>query len=266
MSDTSRSPYSGDVPFLYDNVPLYGARRDVPLYVGLAQEWGGRVLEVGCGTGRVLLPIARAGVEIEGLDASQAMLDRCATALRAEPSGVQRRVKLHHGDAREFELGTKFDLVIAPFRVVQHLITIKEQLAFLDSVARHLRPGGVLAFDVFNPNFAALVAADGIEREDTAPMKLPDGRSFRRAARVRRVRWAEQVSEIELIYYLSNERGEEVQRVTDEFEMRWYLKAELIHLLARRGFSPRSIYGDLDRSPFTDKSPEIIVVAELAAT
>lgn len=265
MSDTGRPPYSGDVPFLYDHVPLHGARRDVQLYVGLAQECRGRVLEVGCGTGRVLLPIARTGVEIDGLDASQAMLDRCAKALTAEPSEVQRRVRLHHGDAREFELGTKFDLVIAPFRVVQHLITLEEQLAFLTSVARHLHPGGVLAFDVFNPNFAALVAADGIEREDTPPTKLPDGRSFRRAARVRRVHWAEQVSEIELIYYLSNERDEEVERVVDEFEMRWYLKAELVHLLARCGFRPRSIYGDLDRSPFTDKSPEIIVVAELGA-
>ena len=251
-----------DLPAIYDSVPAYVARRDVGFYVDEAKDAGGRVLEVGCGTGRVLLAVARAGLAIDGVDASPEMLDRCRTKLRDEPEDVRRRVTLHHADARTFDIGRQFDLVIAPFRVMQHLTSIEDQLAFLDSAARHLNPGGRLAFDVFNPDFSALVSADGTEREDTPNTKLPDGRSFRRAGRVARVRWIDQVSEIELIYYISQEPGGTVERHVQSFDMRWFLRAELVHLLARAGFRVRSIYGDFDRSSLSDKSPEQIVCAE----
>jgi SAM-dependent methyltransferase len=252
-----------DLPAIYDSVPLYVARRDVDFYVGEAKEAGGRVLEVGCGTGRTLLPIARSGCMIEGVDSSAEMLGHCSAKLQKEPDDVRRRVTLHRADARTFDIGRKFDLVIAPFRVVQHLTTIEDQLAFLHSAARHLGPGGRLAFDVFNPDFSALVSADGIEREDTPNTNLPDGRSFRRTGRVARVRWIDQVSEIELSYYISQESGGPVERHVQSFDMRWFLRAELVHLLERAGFRVRSIYGDFDRSPLADKSPEQVVCAEL---
>jgi SAM-dependent methyltransferase len=251
-----------DLPVIYDSVPAYVNRGDVQFYIDEARTAGGRVLEVGCGTGRILLPIARSGQTIDGLDASPQMLQRCAEKIKAESDAVRSRVTLHQGDARSFDIGPRFELVIAPFRVMQHLTTIDAQLGFLGSVARHLAPGGRLAFDVFNPNFSALVSADGKEREDTPDTPLEDGRSFRRAGRVARVRWIDQVSEIELIYYVSSEPGGKVERYVQSFEMRWYLRAELVNLLARAGFSVRSIYGDFDRSPLTDQSPEQVVCAE----
>jgi SAM-dependent methyltransferase len=251
-----------DLPAIYDAVPLYVARRDVDFYVDEAKEAGGRVLEVGCGTGRILLAIARSGIAIEGLDASAEMLDRCRAKVQKESDDVRERVILHRSDARTFDIGQQFDLVIAPFRVMQHLTTIEDQLSFLRSAARHLTPAGRLAFDVFNPDFNALVSADGTEREDTPNTKLPDGRSFRRAGRVARVRWIDQVSEIELIYYVTAESGVPVERHVQSFDMRWFLRAELVHLLTRGGFRVRSIYGDFDRSPLSDKSPEQIVCAE----
>ena len=251
-----------ELPAIYDSVPSYVNRRDMQFYVDEARSAAGSVLEVGCGTGRILLPIARSGKTSDGLDASPQMLEHCRTKLRDEDSTVRGRVTLHQGDARAFELGRRFDLVIAPFRVMQHLTTVEDQLGFLDSVARHLAPGGRLVFDVFNPNFAAIVAADGTEREDTPVTRLPDGRSFRRAARVSRVRWVDQVSEIELIYYISSKSSEKTERRVMSFDMRWFLRAELVHLLARGGFTVRTIYGDFDRSPLTDSSPEQIVCAE----
>lgn len=250
-----------DLAAIYDSVPIYAARRDVQFYIDEARDAGGSVLEIGCGTGRVLLPIARSGHSISGVDASPQMLERCRSKLHAEPGSVQSRVTLHQGDARAFDLGRQFDLVIAPFRVIQHLTTIEDQLGFLGSAARHLAPGGRLAFDVFNPNFAILVSAGGMEeREDTPETTLPDGRTFRRAGRVARVRWIDQVSEIELIYYISGPTGTE--RRVQSFDMRWFLRAELVNLLERGGFRVRSIYGNVDRSPLTDKSPELIVCAE----
>ena len=251
-----------ELPTIYDSVPAYINRRDVQFYVDEARHAGGCALEVGCGTGRILLPIARSGQTIDGLDESRQMLERCETKLRAEPEAVRKRVTLHEGDASAFDLGRQFDLVIAPFRVVQHLTTTQEQLGFLESAARHLAPRGRLVFDVFNPNFAALASADGNEHEDTPDTPLPGGRSFRRAGRVSRVRWIDQVSEIELVYYISSASGDKAERRVQSFDMRWFLRAELVHLLARGGFSVRSIYGDFDRSPLTDGSPEQIVCAE----
>ena len=251
-----------DLPAIYDSVPVYVNRRDVQFYVDEARNAGGSVLEVGCGTGRILLPIARSGHIIDGVDASPQMLERCAAKLRAESDAVRGRVTLHEADARSFDLGRRFELVIAPFRVVQHLTTTDAQLGFLDSVARHIAPGGRLVFDVFNPHLAALVSADGKEREDTPDTPLKDGRSFRRAFRVSRVRWIDQVSEVELIYYVSSAQGGKVQRYVQSFDMRWFLRAELVHLLARAGFRVSSIYGDFDRSPLTDSSPEQVVCAE----
>lgn len=244
-----------DFGVLYDHVPLYLERTDVAFYVDEAQKAGGPVLELGCGTGRILLPIARAGISIEGLDGSQQMLERCRTKLAAEPEPVQERVTLHQLDMLDFNLGAMFAAVIAPFRVFQHLTTIDAQLRFLATVARHLAPGGRFIFDVFNPRFQILVGADGTEREDTPETPLPDGRTFRRAYRIARVRWVDQVSESELIYYVGGKRS------VQAFEMRWFLPAELQHLLARAGFRVRDVYGDFARGPLVDGAPEQVVVA-----
>ena len=245
-----------DFGLLYDSVPLYAARTDVGFYVNEAKAAGGRVLEVGCGTGRILLPIARAGCAITGIDGSKQMLERCRVNLAAEPAAVQSRITLAQHDMRDFNLAEQFTLIIAPFRVVQHLTTIDDQLQFLATVARHLAPQGRLVFDVFNPRFDILVGADGVEREDTPEQRLPDGRTFHRAYRIARVRWIDQVSEAELVYYVDG------KRYVQAFEMRWYLAAELRHLLARAGFRVREMYGDFARGPVVDGCPEIVVTAE----
>jgi SAM-dependent methyltransferase len=247
-----------DFGLLYDSVPLYAARKDIGFYVGEATAARGPVLELGCGTGRILLPIARAGRTAVGLDDSSQMLARCRAKLAVEPDHVRARVTLHERDVRAFDLGAEYPLVIAPFRVLQQLTTVDDQLAFLAAALRHLAPGGRFVFDVFNPNFTALTGADAVEREDTPEQPLPDGRSFRRTARVTRVRWLDQVSEIELIYYVS------AQRFVQAFEMRWYLRTELLHLLARAGFRVREMYGDFARTPLVDGSPELVVCAERA--
>lgn len=251
-----------DFGLLYDSVPLYATRSDVKFYVEEAARVDGPILELGCGTGRILIPMARAGSTVVGLDGSEQMLSRCRANLLGEPESLRACVALHHGDVRSFDIGEKFALVIAPFRVLQHLTTIDDQLRCLDAVARHLAPGGRFIFDVFNPNFAALVSVDGMEREDTPEQSLPDGRSFRRAARVSRVRWVEQISEIELIYYVASAPGESADRHAHSFDMRWYLPSELIHLLARGGFRVVSIVGDFSRAPLADDSPELVVSAE----
>jgi SAM-dependent methyltransferase len=251
-----------DFGALYDSVPIYAERRDVQFYVEEAAAARGPVLELGCGTGRILIPTARAGHTITGLDGSAHMLERCRAKISHEPEDVRTRIRLTRGDIRGFELAERFALITAPFRVVQHLTSVDDQLRFLDAVARHLAPGGRLVFDVFNPNFARLVASDSAEHEDTPQQILPHGRTMRRAFRVARVRLIDQVSEVELIYYVSDGTGTE-QRYVQAFDMRWFLRAEIEHLLARSGFAVQAIHGTFDRSPLMEGSAEQIVCAVL---
>src|SRR5262245_12593437 len=124
---------------------------DRAFYADLAREAGGPVLELGCGTGRVLLPIAREGLVVAcvGLDLSANMLD----VLRAK--GPPDNLSLVQASMTAFDLGeARFHLVFAAFRAFQHLCTVDEQLAALACVRRHLAPGGRFAFDVFAPDLA----------------------------------------------------------------------------------------------------------------
>src|SRR5215472_9641701 len=100
------------IPEFYDHVVPYASRQDVAFYVDAARESRGPVLELGCGTGRVLIPTARAGIEIMGLDASEGMLDGCRR--RCTSGGSSRRASLQRGDMRDFELGRTFRLVTIP--------------------------------------------------------------------------------------------------------------------------------------------------------
>ena len=265
MSHHRERPSSGyddisEFGLFYDSVPVYGTRRDVQFYVARAVEAPGPILELGCGTGRVLIPSARASRQpIVGLDSSQEMLSRCREKLANEPADVRSRVTLRAGDVRDFDLGASFALVTAPFRVIQHLTTIEDQLQFLASVRRHLRPDGLLIFDVFNPLMKALASDRSSEQAEVPPQSLPDGRTMSRSVRVPRVRWVDQVSEIELIYYVTDPRSGETIRHVKAFEMRWYQHAELHHLIARAGFDVISIEGDFDGAPLEDGAPEQVV-------
>jgi SAM-dependent methyltransferase len=134
----------------------YSAKQDLvdlPFYLDLAAQTAGPILEVACGTGRVLLPIARRGVEIHGMDNSRPMLQILEKHLAREPHGVRQRVTLHEGDMRDFRLGAQYPLVIIPFRPMQHMHTVADQVSALTSAASHLSESGILAFDVFYPKF-----------------------------------------------------------------------------------------------------------------
>jgi SAM-dependent methyltransferase len=117
---------------------------DAPFYVDLAQESGGPVLEIGCGTGRVLLATARAGISIHGVDNSAPMLAVLREHIARESARVQNNITLHAGDMRDFRLNRKFSLVTIPFRPMQHMFTISDQLRALTSAAAHVAEGGIL--------------------------------------------------------------------------------------------------------------------------
>lgn len=255
----------------YDYVPIYAERADVTFWVDAAQQSAnsvgerGPVLELGCGTGRVLLPIARAGIEITGLDASPKMLSVLRRRLVAESPDVLARVRLVEGDMRYFDLGQQYALITIPFRPFQHLITVEDQMACLASIRRHLRPGGRLILDLFNPSLPALLDNSRAEEQPPEPeVILPDGRRFYRTWRRVGIDLFGQVQHVEMYYYVTHPDGRQ-ERAVHAFPMRWLHRYEAEHLLARCGFEVEQLYADYNKSPYGSKYPgDLIFVARKA--
>jgi len=251
---------------LYDFVAPYRARPDIDFYVDAAKGANGPVLEVGCGTGRVLIPTARAGVDIVGLDLSPDMLGVCRQRLESEPAAVQSRAQLVQADMREFNPSKTFKLVTIPFRPFQHLMTVADQLACLASIRRHLPDDGLLIFDLFNPSLDALVNGPlGEELELEPEFSTPDERRVvRRDKAVSRDRF-NQVNQHELLYYVTYPDGRE-ERLVQAFALRYLFRFEAEHLLARAGFEVEHLYGGFDKSAYGSKYPgELIFVARKRA-
>lgn len=254
--------YDGFVAEFYDHVPPYAERQDLEFYRALAAGASGPVLELGCGTGRVMLPMLRAGAEVCGIDSSRAMLAVCVEKIAREPEAIRRRAHLLLADMRDFTLGRHFSLAVAPFRSFQHLLSVADQLACLACVREQLVSGGRLVLDLFNPSLNALVDPNraevfGVE----APFAMPDSRRVTRGHRIVSRDFAEQTSEVELIYRIERQGGGE-EKLVHAFPMRWLYRFEAEHLLARAGFVVDAVYEDHAGTPFSGRDGgELLLVA-----
>jgi len=229
------------------------------LYVELARESGGPVLEMGCGTGRVLLPTARAGVPITGMELSPDMLEVLRRSAAAEPDEVRRRITTLQGDIRRDSAGGRFALVTAPFRVAQHLLERADQRAWLRNVQRHLLPGGFLCFDVFQLDPARLVD-EGTPRVDIDRIEPETGCRIRRFDTVSSFP-ALQITEIHVEWVKENPAGERVFSQKAGCKMRWFTRAELENLLELEGYEITGYWGSFEREPFGHGSQQQIIRA-----
>lgn len=247
---------------LYDHVGLYRDRPDVGFFVAAARESGGPVLEIGCGTGRVLIPTARAGIATVGLDLSPGMLAVCREKLRREPEAVRSRVELVQADMRGFELRRRFALVTIPFRPFQHLLTVRDQLACLENIRRHLVDGGRLILDLFNPSLDYLANRRlGEEFGEEPEFSMPDGRRVIRRHKIVADDRFTQVIGVELLYYVTHQDGRE-ERLVHAFQMRYLFRFEAEHLLARAGFRLEELYADYEKRPYGSSYPgDLILIA-----
>ena len=251
---------------LYDHVVPYRERPDVGFFVAAAIEAGSPVLEVGCGTGRVLIPTARAGIDVVGLDLSSHMLTVCRQRLQAEPETVRNRVRLVDADMRDFDVKEKFTLATVPFRPFQHLLTVEDQLSCLARVRAHLLDNGALILDIFNPSLDALVNRPiGEEFGEEPEFSLPDGRRVTRRHKIIAQDRFRQVSHFELAYHVVHPDGRE-ERLVHAFPLRYLFRFEAEHLLARAGFQVEHLYADYEGSAYGSKYPgELLFVARKTA-
>ncbi len=251
-----------DLARLYDIFPFAA---DLPFYRDVAADQGGRVLELACGSGRVLVPLALAGCQVVGLDASPHMLALAREKLAAAGPEVAARVHLMQGDMRSFAIEGSFDLALIAANSFAYLTDRADQLRVLANLAAHLRPGGRLALDLLNPSPAWLLEPPGSLRQDLVARVPERGVTVARTEAVVSTDLAAQVRVIRSAYEVVAADGSVTKRFV-EWPLRFTYRFEAEHLLERAGFAIEGVYGSYGREPYTADAPILLLLARRAAT
>jgi SAM-dependent methyltransferase len=245
----------------------YSAKQDLvdlPFYLELAEQSPGLILEIACGTGRVLLPIARKGIEVHGVDNSLPMLTILKANLAAEPNDIRQRVTLHEGDMRDFRLGKHFPLVIIPFRPMQHMHTVQDQVSALRTAASHLTDTGMLAFDVFYPKFEMIHTRVG---EEVAEMEwcpdFDDRKTVRRYFRKDHVDKINQTFSFTFIYR-TFQAGELIIEETEAFQLSYFTYPHLRALFLLAGLEVVAEYGSFAKTSLDNSAEQMIFLLRKA--
>lgn len=242
---------------------------DIAFYVQEAQQADGPCLELGCGTGRVLIPVAEAGALVTGIDAAQPMVARCQRKVNALPSDVRSRITVMQGDMRSFRFETQFALIYIPFRAFLHLMQASDQIVALRNIHRHLRPDGRLALNFFDPLLEYIVAHSGPigGALHTTGETFVDPRTGHTLIEWATVHYTQHLQRIDqyFVYDELDQRGRGVGRLYRNLQMRYIFRWEFEHLLARCGFEVAALYGSFTRQPYGQAGQELIWIAQKSA-
>lgn len=230
---------------------------DLDLYRNFAESSSGPLLELACGSGRLLVPLALAGYELTGVDNSAEMLKRGRQAL--ERAGVAARCKLVQQDMGALHLGQKFGMAFIALGSFGHIYSRKAQRQALTAVRNHLLPGGKFILDISNADARYLENLRGqVMHQGT--WTLEDGSLFTHF-----VSPASSTTEhlLELTHFYDQHRqGEAVRRTTMQTRLYLFERREMELLLEQAGFAVKDVYGDYELGPYEHESPRMIFVAE----
>tara|TARA_Y100000588_G_scaffold4185_1_gene5295 strand:+ start:7750 stop:8538 length:789 start_codon:yes stop_codon:yes gene_type:complete len=244
---------------IYDAVYLWKTD-DIAFYLQEAKNSGGPVLELGCGTGRISIPIGDSGLDIYGIDSSEAMIEM-ARSKTARLGRTLNNIHWIRSDMTDFAIDVKFALVIIPFRGFMSLLTIADQRNCLARIREHLLPGGKLIFDIFFPDVDLLN-----DSEDTL---FHYGDIYDSEGNSKLVIWHQ--NRFDNFNQINNERSviENVDasgfvnwRRYMDFQVRYSHRFEIQYLLELTGFKICDLYGDFDWTYFDETSEEMIWIVE----
>ncbi|UCH26770.1 MAG: methyltransferase domain-containing protein [Trueperaceae bacterium] len=222
---------------------------DVAFYRRVVEDYGDPILELGAGTARLSIALARRGFRMVGIELSEAMLGRGRKNL--VEAGLGELVELRQGDMRTLDLGARFPVVLAPFNTLMHAYTLQDQDRTLAAVLHHLEPGGVFAFDLFMPHFGAL----GVLRQEREWSHVGGGKSEL---------FILQLDDpdkqlIETRYYLDTTQPDgALTRRRSSLVQRYYTRFEIERALYQAGFANVRLFGGFDKQPFRGQ-PAILV-------
>jgi SAM-dependent methyltransferase len=230
---------------------------DVDMHIAFARRFGGPVLELACGSGRLLAPLVQAGFAVTGVDSSSAMLERAG--VRLEQLGL--RAELVRQRLQDLNLGGRYRTILIGLDSFGLLIKRDEQVAALRAAREHATHDGRLVVDLANGN---LRGGNESGEELLHDLTLPDPETGRPITKfvLRQQRPAEQVDELMFFYDEQDERGY-LRRSMVELKLRWFTRFELELLLQTAGWQVEETYGNYDLAPFGPDSDRLIVVAAL---
>ena len=239
-----------------------GVAGDVEFYVAQALRANGRTLEIGCGTGRICIPMAMSGVDVAGLDNSPAMLQRCR-----EKFGVvgetKGRLQVIEADMRDFALDEQFAFIAMPYRAFMHLLEPGEQRGCLACVRRHLAPDGLFILNTWAARPSSIAPYLGAQ---SGALRLvdkhtdPDGQtSVHHYCASTYDEWTQILREDHIFHELDTD-GTIVCSTPLEMVRAWTTPREMELLVALAGFDVEAVFGDFDCAPFTRRSTEMIWV------
>jgi SAM-dependent methyltransferase len=234
---------------------LFGAKDDVDFYRQLAHEHGDRALELGVGTARLAIELAGDGVEVWGIDNSEHMLRAAKRKIAAEPPAVRSRITLRRADVRSFDLQETFSYIYFPSYTFDHLLTRGDQLSALRCIRRHLRPGGVYAFDLAHVKEHTPSSGWFIQRKDLGEGRMVVRSGFHRTNPVART------SSMDLFYEVYVD-GKMMERYHEYGEVYVHTPEGIRRLLEETGFEIVAFYGDHIRTPFIEESEKMVIVTE----
>ncbi|HTK08426.1 MAG TPA: class I SAM-dependent methyltransferase [Ktedonobacteraceae bacterium] len=248
---------------VYDTIaPFYDAEHaqfseDLDMYQNYAELCGGRILELACGSGRVLLPLAQAGYEVTGVDTSDAMLQIARQTLTA--AGVAQRCTLLQQDMRTLKLEQKFRLAFVALGSFAHLTTRKMQQEALAAIRAHLSRGATFILDISN--------ADARYMEELSGQVLHQGTWQQQDGSMLThfVSPASSTSRhlLELThFYERHEQGGPVQRTVVTTHLYLFERSEIELLLEQAGFVVKDIYGNYDLGSYLLETPRMVCIAE----
>jgi ubiquinone/menaquinone biosynthesis C-methylase UbiE len=212
----------------------------------------GPVLDVGCGTGRFFVEALKKGADIYGIDSSSHMIDVLKSKIKESDHhrvSVQNFTELYHD--------LKFDLIIAPFRVMSHLLTVEDQQAAINKIYAHLNPWGTFIFDLYVPDPNLL--ANGMNNVTDFEGEYAPGKKLKRITSSSSD-IVNQLNDVTM-QFIWDENGKE-KNETWNMQLRFYFRYEIEHLIARSKLKMVGTYGGYDESPLDKNSKDFVVICQ----
>ncbi|MDH5806946.1 MAG: class I SAM-dependent methyltransferase [Candidatus Methanomethylicaceae archaeon] len=229
---------------------IYGGyKEDIEFYRNEARKAQGKVLEIGCGTGRIYLELLKDGIDIYGIDISKKMLEELKK--KAKIMGLTPKVRL--GDMRNFRFREKFSLIIVPFRSFLYNLTTEDQLKTLKNFKRHLIKGGRLILNFFYPDIERMMSMSK-ESEELIVTNMGEYLVREKSYFIDEIN---QIIETSLIVYKD---GKLFWKGSYKFALIYKREFEL--LLKTAGFKKWSVYGGFDYKPLTSYKQEMVWIVE----
>lgn len=257
MKNTKSNPYQNHQSEIYLKPEMYDAinsfEHDIPFYIKYAKKSGKKVLELACGTGRVAIPMAKAGLEVTGVDLAESMLH--FGQKKAEKQGAN--ISWIKGDMTQIDLNESFDTVMCIHNTMGHLFDLESIQKFFSVVKKHLKKDGLFILQTFTPD-PYFYTRDPKEKLPFTTFKDPQ--TGKKVEVTESSYYDDELQIHQMTWYFNQDGKKEEQQ---EFTARVFYPQELDNLLILSGFEILHKFGDYDETPYSEYPDTQILVCRI---